>query len=319
MSDANRTRVSIARSTGATFPITLSPNQLNTLRTTGSPDLAFRPITIASNEIRSDRNRPDLILVGGDAGGGINFELSPNTFDDLIESALFSSWTNTPQKKGTSEITAFGSNTTTLDDASDFKIGHMVRFLDMDASSDPVGEGVYEVTGKATETLTLAAFNADTNAITASMVADADTRLIVVGFTGAASGDIDYTLSSGTGGLVISGARDFDNLMSASTHLVPGQWIKISADDTPLNSVWARIKTRTTTTITFDAPTGYAAGDGTNVVIWFGDYLSNGVESLSSHKFAVESRFEDHSPVSRQLFIGMLINTLSISMTPIRS
>lgn len=47
---------------------------------------------IVSSELRSDRNVMDLIQVGGGAGGGMEFELSYGTYDDLFASALQSSW-----------------------------------------------------------------------------------------------------------------------------------------------------------------------------------------------------------------------------------
>lgn len=75
---------------------------------TGSPLPAFQAIrmtgeslkitieSVVSDEIRPDRNVPDTIFVGGDASGGIDGELSYGTFDDFLESVLFSTWTGSP-------------------------------------------------------------------------------------------------------------------------------------------------------------------------------------------------------------------------------
>ena len=52
--------------------------------------------TVESDEIRPDRNVADDVNVGGGASGGIDGELSYGTFDDFIESALFSTWTGSP-------------------------------------------------------------------------------------------------------------------------------------------------------------------------------------------------------------------------------
>lgn len=45
-----------------------------------------------SQEIREDRNEQDLIQVGSEAGGGLDFELSYSSFDDWLEAVLCSSW-----------------------------------------------------------------------------------------------------------------------------------------------------------------------------------------------------------------------------------
>lgn len=45
-----------------------------------------------SNEIRADRNVTDLIQVGADGGGSVDFELSYGSFDDWLESLMFGTW-----------------------------------------------------------------------------------------------------------------------------------------------------------------------------------------------------------------------------------
>ncbi len=88
MSDTNRVGVRIARSPATEAPILNPQLTLEALRYTGAPGLAFVPNTIVSEEIRSDRQTSDLILVGGEAGGDTNFELSFGAFDLLIESIV---------------------------------------------------------------------------------------------------------------------------------------------------------------------------------------------------------------------------------------
>lgn len=48
--------------------------------------------TEISKELRQDRMIPDLIPVDASPGGSFNIEMSPASFDDLIESALMSTW-----------------------------------------------------------------------------------------------------------------------------------------------------------------------------------------------------------------------------------
>ena len=92
MSDTNRVGLRFFRSSQRTAPIPGGPFNLNQLRFTGTPNLAFAPNTITSNEIRPDRQVSDLILVGAEAGGDTGIELSYGAFDSLLEDALFSTF-----------------------------------------------------------------------------------------------------------------------------------------------------------------------------------------------------------------------------------
>lgn len=58
---------------------------------------------ITSDEIRADRNVADLIQVGSDAGGNVNFELSYGSFDDWLESVMFNSWASNVLKNGATQ------------------------------------------------------------------------------------------------------------------------------------------------------------------------------------------------------------------------
>src|SRR5688572_18584599 len=61
------------------------------LRMTGE-SLNFNIGTESSKEIRSDRQTSDLIQTSAQAGGGVNFELSYNEYDDMMEAALQGTW-----------------------------------------------------------------------------------------------------------------------------------------------------------------------------------------------------------------------------------
>ena len=54
---------------------------------------------VVSNEIRSDRNVSDLVQVGANAGGNVDFELSYGSFDEWLESLMFSTWASDVLKK----------------------------------------------------------------------------------------------------------------------------------------------------------------------------------------------------------------------------
>lgn len=69
----------------------VSPATFKLLRFTGE-SLDIRRDNVVSQEIDPGRQVADLAQVGGGAGGGVNFELSYETFEDLLAAALFSDW-----------------------------------------------------------------------------------------------------------------------------------------------------------------------------------------------------------------------------------
>lgn len=85
-----------------TWGILPSPASFTAIRFTGE-SLKIERENVVSEEIRPDRNIPDLIQVGGGASGGLECELSYGTFDSLIESAFNSSFSNDSMVNGTTE------------------------------------------------------------------------------------------------------------------------------------------------------------------------------------------------------------------------
>ena len=65
MSDTNRVGLRFFQSSQRTAPIPGGPFNLDQLRFTGTPNLAFAPETTVSEKIRADRQIDDLVLVGG--------------------------------------------------------------------------------------------------------------------------------------------------------------------------------------------------------------------------------------------------------------
>ena len=100
MASSSETRLAyIAESTWGTTP---SSPTWATARMTGeslNPNIE----NVVSDEIRADRNVPDLVQVGSSAGGDVNFELSYSAFDDWLESLLYGAWTTNVLKNGLAE------------------------------------------------------------------------------------------------------------------------------------------------------------------------------------------------------------------------
>lgn len=98
--NSSQTRLAyVAESTYGTTPATPT---MQIMRVTGEglkPALSY----ITSDEIRADRNVPDLTLVGSEAGGNIDFELSYGSMDDVLESLMYSTWSTNVLKNGVTQ------------------------------------------------------------------------------------------------------------------------------------------------------------------------------------------------------------------------
>ncbi len=318
MSDTNRVGLRFFRSSQRTAPIPGGPFNLNQLRYTGTPNLAFAPNTITSNEIRPDRQISDLILVGAEAGGDTGIELSFEAFDALIEDALFSTYASTVEKLGTGEITGFSAGVISVDDGTDFIVGQVIRLQKL--LTGDVGDGIFEITGIAVNDLTVNPLaGTATTAIVGTETADADTRLNVSGFAAQANGDITFVVT-GANTVVQFPTGALDNALGTGIPTTIGAWFKFADFATSGNNVWARAREvdLTADTITLDTQTGMAtdAAATEQVQAFYGSRVENGAEAIGDHQNAVERRFEDHSPITRELFLGMALNNLNITLAP---
>ena len=318
MSDTNRVGLRFFRSSQRTAPIPAGPFNLNQLRYTGTPNLAFQPNTIVSEEIRPDRQISDLILVGAEAGGDTGIEISYGAFDELITGALFNVFAKTVFKLGTGEITAFGAGTIDVDDGTDFIVGQVTR-LEALLTGD-VGDGIFEITGIAVNTLTLNPLaGTATTAIQGTETADADTQLTVSGFAAQGNADISVVVT-GSDAVFQFPVGALDNAMGNGLPMLIGAWIKFADFATVLNNVWTRVREvdLAADTVTVDAQTGMAtdAAATEQVIAFYGSRVENGAQAVSAHQFAVERRFEDHSPVTRELFLGMALNNFNLTLAP---
>ena len=318
MSDTNRVGLRFFRSSQRTAPIPAGPFNLNQLRYTGTPNLAFQPNTIVSEEIRPDRQISDLILVGAEAGGDTGIEVSYGAFDELITGALFNVFANTVIKEGTGEITGFAAGVISVDDGTDFIVGQVTR-LEQLLTGD-VGDGIFEITGIAVNDLTVNPLaGTATTAILGTETADADTKLQVTGFAAQGNADISVVVAGGDAVFQFP-VGALDNAMGNGLPMLIGAWIKFADFATLGNNVWARIREvdLAADTVTTEAQTGMAtdAAATEQVIAFYGSRVENGAQSVSAHQFAVERRFEDHSPVTRELFLGMALNNFNLTLAP---
>ncbi len=306
MGSTNRTQIGIIEET--TPGTTPTSPEFELIRTTGSPDLAFNPTVVTSDEIRADRNVADTILVGAEATGSINFELSYDSMDRLLRSAMFSAWINTPGRIKTSAGSEVGAVTATtyaveIVAGQAFVEGHLIR-----------AKGF-------TETANNKLFRADSGTTTSSIVTTGNTieatppvdaSLKAIGYQGE-TGDIEATTTSGNA-LISNGAVDF------TTFIAVGMWIKIgnanvtdSSFATALLNDWVRVSEVAALRLDLDVvPTGWTDDDGTgkDIILQFGDYIRNGVTEQS---WTLERSYLDLVPVLREYFRGMYSDVFAIT------
>jgi hypothetical protein len=302
MSDSNRVQVGIIEE--VTPGLTPATPAFETLRITGTPSLAFEPLTVVTNEIRADRQITDLIPVGAEAGGDIGYELSKGALDTVLQGALFDSWVERNNRKG-SDITGIASNIITILTGTAFAAGNLIG---LDRFGD-ANDGVVFVAVATTDATTITAGAGLTDNASPS----AQAEIYNVG-EAAVTGDVAAAISPNR---LTSTILDFETL-----GLSVGQWVKIGGQaggnkfvTTELND-YCRISAISPTALEFDVvPTGWAvdAGAGQDIWLFFGDYLRNGT---TLKQYSIERSFLDHAPVTYEVFTGMGIGVFNLALAP---
>jgi hypothetical protein len=313
MTDLQSTnRVKLSKVREATFGVTPTSPVFKTIRETSS-GLNANPKTVITNEIRSDRQVTDLILVGQDAGGDVGGELAFAVSDDDLEEALQGTWSNDPSIINTgagTPISALSTTTATVTTplGSAFVAGMMVFTGGFVASAN---NGLLAPVSSSTATTVV--FPASTFTADASPQTGAFLRQ--VGFQGA-SADIVATITNGNA--LTSTVLDFTTL-----GISVGEWVKVGDGDhgscsfaTAANNGFCRVSAVAAHRLSFDrVPTGWAADTGTGLTlrVFTGDFLTNASTKLSN---TIERQYLDHSPVDYEYFTGMTLNTLAVDAKP---
>lgn len=306
LQSTNRTKLSKVRE--VTFGTTPASPAFKEIRNTSS-SLNANPQTVVSNEIRYDRQLTDLILVGVQAGGDINGEISFEAFDDDFEEALQGTWSNNPYIEVLTSDTQISDVATAILTVASalgtpFKTGMLALMSGFTTSANN------KLARVSSSTSTSITFPAST--FTAQAVVNVGAAARVVGFEGA-SGDIVATTTSGNA--LTSTSLDFTTL-----GLAIGDWIKIgdgSAGNSFATSAlngWCRVSAIAATRLSLDVvPTGWTADAGTGKTIraFFGDRLRNGSTKRSN---SIERQYLDHSPVAYEVLTGMTLNTMAITL-----
>lgn len=311
LATTNRTRTGVVKEvTPGTTPATPA---WQTLRQT-SNSLVGAPKTVQSEELISDRQIGDLILVGKDIGGDIAFEYSVGSHDSLIECAMFSLWnysnerTNTPNAAG---ITAVAATTYTVASPTALQPGTWQQ-----------GDVVYAqgFTNAANNKVFVAgAASSGTSIVhtggTVEGAPPATARLKKIGVQALTAADVQATTVGGN-------ALTSTTLNWINFGFVVGMWVKIgtalAADATSFataaNNGFARVSAVTATRLSLDiVPAGFATDTaaGKTVRVYMGDYIRNGVTGVP---LSIENAYLDNGEF--QYFKGMYAAQLQFQLEP---
>lgn len=306
LQSTNRVKVSKVRET--TFGVTPANPVFKNLRITGTPSLAGAPQTVTSNEIRSDRQVSDLILVAKQAGGDLAGELSFNTYDDDFEEALQSTWAANPNiivATLDTEISDVSATVLTVvtPQGTPFKTGMLVLTTGFTtAANNNIISRVVSSTATSI-TFPAASFTIEGAPIPVGATAR------VVGFQAATAADVQ----ANSAGLT-STTLDFTTL-----GIVAGQWLKVGGTAantffaTAANNDWVRVQSVAAHALVFDRkPVGWATDTATGVLleVFMGDFLTNSTTKRSN---TVERQYLDQSPVLYEYLTGLTLDKFSLT------
>ncbi len=303
MSDSNRTKLSYAREVQGQWGQIPSNPVFNEMRNTSS-GLSASPTYVSSEEIRADRQIPDVILTNLEASGDTGHEVSYGAYDEIFEGAFFNAWDNVAEVSNTGAGTPITVSTA----------------YDISGGTEPFLPGSIVIASGFAEAANNQTFVADAgtsgttvespNSLTAEASPAAGAKLKVVGHQ-ATSGDVEIDGS----GYLISTTLDFTTL-----GIAVGDWIKIGGAQTAeqfataANNGFARVSAISANEVQFDRGADNFATDngaGKTIRIFLGDKLINGVTEYS---YTLERQFQSHSPVTYQYFRGMEVSELAFSL-----
>lgn len=360
MSDTNRVRLSIARTaqrggSGVAAepvnPANFSPaGQLFQLRYTGTPGLGSQPNSVVSNEIRSDRQTTDSILVGTEAGGNTEIEFSAETFNELVAAALFTNFKTTNNVIWVADNNAADGWEVNVADQLDFAgtantVFTQATLLDemlvrIVVPAENIDE-VFRVTSVAANIVTVTNFSGTSTLGTGLDYTGA--YAAPVGFSSGLAGDLSIALDTPqVGQSTITFANEAaaawagyfpDVAGTAYTTPVAGMWLKLAGMEDSVQNAYARMVSVTATTVVIETPLGFTATAQTTTdwQVYIGDFIRNPVleagatpsnigefvpDSINANSFLIERRYTDHSPITREVITGNALNALNLTFEP---
>jgi len=128
---------------------TLATCTFQELRFTGE-SFAYNITNVTSAEIRSDRQITDLIPADADTTGGFNFEFSYDSFNALLEGALWSDWSTNLAISALG--ISFGSGATmsasSASASADFSTATLGEWIEVRGGTNATNRGYYQIITK---------------------------------------------------------------------------------------------------------------------------------------------------------------------------
>lgn len=189
MVDSSQTR--LAYITEVTYGTTPSSPVFKNQRFT-SESLNANIENRVSNEIRADRNVTDLIQVGSEAGGSVDFELSYGSFEDWLESLMYGAWASNILKNGNTQK-SFTIEKTFEGGATDQYhrfTGCIANSLSLDIQAKQIVTGSFEFLAKGASTAQAIIASATYTAANSNPVINAATNFASFSMSGVTSPEI---------------------------------------------------------------------------------------------------------------------------------
>lgn len=166
MAVASSNRTSLRYSTEASYGVTPA-DQMRELRTTGET-LKLTLSNTASKELNDSRQVTDLVQTGAECGGGINFELSGDTYNDFIQACIGGTWgTATSITDSTAISFTAGTGAANKDKISGTGLFTNIavgQWILVSGAAVEMNNGLKQVEARTNDQLTLTTFGAITTA-----------------------------------------------------------------------------------------------------------------------------------------------------------
>lgn len=259
----------------ATYGTTPTTPTMTPIRNNGGNGIQVSRSTIVSDEMRTDRQIPDVSLGNFDASLEIPVEFIYGAFDDLLESAFFAEWvTGTPDtlKNGTT-LKSFSIEEAQTD-ISVFKLmtGAAVNRLSLSIQPDSTVSGTFNLRGKnvvvaaatAADTVAAANTNSPIESFNATIKIDGATAGYVVG--------LDLTLANSLEPKFVVGSKQALRMRYGRCNVTGS--LNISFEDDTYLDMWLNGTemalsfelTDGTNTYTFDVPRIKFTSESPNVI-----------------------------------------------------
>lgn len=148
MTDSSQTQIAYVKET--TYGVTPASPAFKKFRATSIPSLAPNNAFISSDEIRSDRNRPNVVASGQSVGFDLPIEFSYASFDDMLQAFIGNTWSGNVLKNGTtlSSFTFENKFVTSGGLRYDRAQGVVVNTMALNLSANGKAEGSFGLLGK---------------------------------------------------------------------------------------------------------------------------------------------------------------------------